>query len=1747
MKQIGKRILSMLCVLTMLLSMAAVIVPGPYTAEATSTNEIDAISSEHLISVRDYSDFATEEGKTAYVDDAEAFGGKAVCYSKANFDGGDFLAIKRYDSGKEVNIKQMFKEDLHINDGYHIYKIEYDVPADATEGSVFFIMPNWQLNSAQFCKDFGPYAGKTVEVYLSIKVTKNTADDLYSVSVDRVALASVCEDYMGANGVCTLCGDGDVVDVLEGMIPSEHLAVERDYSFFGTEDGKTAYVDDAEAFGGKAVCYSKANFDNGDFIGIHRYESATSVDESIAQLFLADLKVDQGYQIYKFTYDVPANATENGVVYIMPNWQLNSSQLCKDIYAYAGKTVELYFSMKITGPAEDGLYSVSVDRVAIATVCKDYIGADGVCTLCGTGDALQSMFPAEHLVSQRDHSYFATEDGKTAYVDDAEAFGGKAVCYSKATLDASIFISINRYDVASGLSAADLRIGELGLNELKIDQGYQIYKFTYDVPAATTEGNVFYIMNNWQLNSAQFCKDFAACAGKTVEVYISMKITGPVAGLYSIFVDRVALATVCEDHASEDGTVCTVCGKELNTENEETSGVVFLADDITLPYYTAGLCDTKLDDPDSQYGKAIKMSYAERFATGDAGLWKPMLYTAEQAMLIYANNGTDTRLGMITGAEMQENSAAGQYVTYTFEDLDLSGQNFVYLFDWSVQTRFSEEQKNFFAGKLVDMTVSMKVTGDVTGADAANPPVYYIDCIRFTEAEAHTHTCPEFTYADEKQHSGSCSDCGETVTENHAWDDGVITEKPTLEKEGEITYTCTVCNGTKTEVLDKLTEADVTLTFLAEDVNLPYFAAGLCDSIVDDPDSQYGKAIKLSYTERFATGDAGLWKHMLYTAEQAMLIYSNDGSDTRLGMITGAEMQENSAAGQYVTYTFEDLDLSGQNFVYLFDWSVQTRFSEEQKNFFAGKLVNMTLSMKVTGDVTGTDAANPPAYYIDCISYTLAEEKHTHTCPEYTFVDEEEHTGVCSECGETVIENHAWDEGVVSVEPTKETFGQKVYTCTVCNGTKIQVLDKLTESQIDRIAPEHLVSMRDHSYFAVDANEGTEYVDDEAAYNGKAVCFSKAKLAGFPGISINRYDVASGFADGAPEMRIANLSLSELKIDQGYRDYRFIYHVPESTTEGNTFYIMSNWQLNSAQFCKDFAACAGKTVEVYISMKITGPTADGFYSVFVDRVALATICEEYPSEDGLTCTLCGGSLVEEPEKLPFIFLAEDIRLPYAPTDSVVSDTKSQYGKAAMLSYKKRSATGDKGLVNSMIRIGTASLSMNTYNGKDSTLVGRITYNQLQKNAAAGKYRTYTFYNVPLISKTGSAYVYLFDCWGLQVHFTEKQLEALRGKRVDVSVSLRVSGDVSSTSNSPAYYIDCIQIAEASGKSCGHEDSTWTFVDDNLHNFACAICGKTWDSEHTWDEGVTVEGAPEGLKLYTCTGCKKSAVMGEDVLPAIFLADNFTVPYNAAFAIDHVVSDPDSVFGKAIRISYAERYATGDKGLYQHLLFTDSQALRVLTCDGSAGTPAGAIDGKQLRENAMAGKYVTYEFKDVDMTGAKFIYIFECWGLQVRFTEEQLSAMQGKLVNISVSMKVTGDPTGNKEDPAYYIDSIAFAISEKEPDHVHTCSEYTSVDENQHSCTCTECGEVLTENHKWNAGEFAKKATTEENGEILYTCTVCGATKTKIVEKLGGSSAAPVDDGGFISKEILTWAICVGVGDLAIVIFIIAMIKKRKKK
>jgi len=76
----------------------------------------------------------------------------------------------------------------------------------------------------------------------------------------------------------------------------------------------------------------------------------------------------------------------------------------------------------------------------------------------------------------------------------------------------------------------------------------------------------------------------------------------------------------------------------------------------------------------------------------------------------------------------------------------------------------------------------------------------------------HTHTWSEVTVAATCTQAGSVTrtcGCGETVVETipatgHSWDEGVVTQKPTDETEGEKTFTCEFCGETKTESIPLL-------------------------------------------------------------------------------------------------------------------------------------------------------------------------------------------------------------------------------------------------------------------------------------------------------------------------------------------------------------------------------------------------------------------------------------------------------------------------------------------------------------------------------------------------------------------------------------------------------------------------------------------------------------------------------------------------------------------------------------------------------------------------------------------------------------------------------------------------------------------------------------------------------------------------------------------------------------------------------
>ena len=78
---------------------------------------------------------------------------------------------------------------------------------------------------------------------------------------------------------------------------------------------------------------------------------------------------------------------------------------------------------------------------------------------------------------------------------------------------------------------------------------------------------------------------------------------------------------------------------------------------------------------------------------------------------------------------------------------------------------------------------------------------------------------------------------------------------------------------------------------------------------------------------------------------------------------------------------------------------------------------------------------------------TVAKLAHTHTFNVGVWENDEVshwHPATCAHKGEkSSVEEHIWDEGVVTTEPTETTEGVKTYTCSKCGRTKTAPIGKL--------------------------------------------------------------------------------------------------------------------------------------------------------------------------------------------------------------------------------------------------------------------------------------------------------------------------------------------------------------------------------------------------------------------------------------------------------------------------------------------------------------------------------------------------------------------------------------------------------------------------------------------------------------------------------------------------------------------------------
>lgn len=69
---------------------------------------------------------------------------------------------------------------------------------------------------------------------------------------------------------------------------------------------------------------------------------------------------------------------------------------------------------------------------------------------------------------------------------------------------------------------------------------------------------------------------------------------------------------------------------------------------------------------------------------------------------------------------------------------------------------------------------------------------------------SHTHSWSNWTKVDDTNHKRTCTkDPSHVETKAHSWNNGVTTKEPTTTSTGIKTYTCSACNGTKTESIPK--------------------------------------------------------------------------------------------------------------------------------------------------------------------------------------------------------------------------------------------------------------------------------------------------------------------------------------------------------------------------------------------------------------------------------------------------------------------------------------------------------------------------------------------------------------------------------------------------------------------------------------------------------------------------------------------------------------------------------------------------------------------------------------------------------------------------------------------------------------------------------------------------------------------------------------------------------------------------------
>lgn len=301
----------------------------------------------------------------------------------------------------------------------------------------------------------------------------------------------------------------------------------------------------------------------------------------------------------------------------------------------------------------------------------------------------------------------------------------------------------------------------------------------------------------------------------------------------------------------------------------------------------------------------------------------------------------------------------------------------------------------------------------------------------------------------------TCSGCGHSYTDNyvtsggHIWDNGTVLVEPGENTPGERLYICTVCEGTKTEVIPP------------KDHTHEYTSNVVAPTCEEQGYTEHTCACGESFQDSFvpAPGHSfGQW----YETKQPTC--TQDGTQQRdCANCTDYEVAQLPATGHSYTPTVVPptcLDRGYTSYDCHCGDSYLDDYTEATGHSFTTYVTDGNATC--TEDGTKTAVCDHECGAVDTVVDTGSAKGHTYSqtvtapsCAEQGFT-----THICP-CGHSYVDSyvdalgHDWDEGTVEAEPTDQAEGRRKHTCKRCGETKTEPIPMLPHdhSYTDKVVP----------------------------------------------------------------------------------------------------------------------------------------------------------------------------------------------------------------------------------------------------------------------------------------------------------------------------------------------------------------------------------------------------------------------------------------------------------------------------------------------------------------------------------------------------------------------------------------------------------------------------------------------------------------------------------------------------------------------